>query len=139
MLLCAPVFAVLAGLGAEWLDFRALRVPFLLAVGLGALATAHAAVGMRAGARNFARAALIRAAMWSAVEAVYVLLHAARREAFHADRFGPQWSQAVGLIAAHALFLGLPTGIAVALLLRAPALRQRLQRRVRAAGVEAAP
>jgi len=29
---------------------------------------------------------------------------------FHAERFGPQPLQAVGLVAAHGVFLGAPTG-----------------------------
>ena len=40
-----------------------------------------------------------------------MLLHVAGGERFDAERFGPQWRQALGLIGVHALFLGAPTGV----------------------------
>ena len=46
-----------------------------------------------------------------------MIIHAARGQAFEAERFGPQWAQALGLIGVHALFLGAPTGIAAGALL----------------------
>jgi hypothetical protein len=179
----APVAAVLAGMAAQWLDFRELRWPLLALVGLGVLATAWALTPGRegaggrskrrpyttahkvhagavaggrskqrpyaphevhagavaggtqrpyaaptldadgdrvAGARGeqrpytaggaFLLTVMLGVATWAAAETVYVLLHVALGERFEAERFGPQPAQALGLIAAHALFLGLPTG-----------------------------
>lgn len=123
-----PLVAVLAGMAAEWLDFRALRAPLLLMVGLGVLATAHRLIGVRTGWRPFALAVLLGAATWAAAEATYTIIHAALGQQFHAERFGPQWSQALGLVAAHGLFLGAPTGAAAGLMLQAPALWRRLRR-----------
>ncbi|MHB8514871.1 MAG: hypothetical protein ACYDCT_05710, partial [Dehalococcoidia bacterium] len=60
----APLAAVLAGIGAEWLDFRALRVPFLLVVGCGVLATSYALSWTRPGGRRFALTALVGVATW---------------------------------------------------------------------------
>jgi len=134
LVLGAPVVAVLAGMAAEWLDFRALRVPLLLMVGFGVLATASRLVGARAGGtfataswRPFALAVLLGAATWAAAEGVYTIIHVVLGHQFHADRFGPQWSQAVGLIAAHGLFLGAPTGAVAGLMLQAPSLFRRLK------------
>ena len=124
----APLVAILAGIGAEFLDFRALRVPFLFGVGFGVLATSYALFGTRASRRNFVLTALIGAATWAGAETLYTILHPLRGEMFHADRFGPQWAQALGLIAAHGLFLGLPTGITAAVMLHVPWLRTRMRR-----------
>ena len=128
MLMGAPLVALLGGMSAEWLDFRALRLPLLLAVGLGVLATSYAISGTRTGVRPFLWTVAVGAVTWAAAEAVYAVIHVAAGERFHAERFGPQWSQALGLIAAHGLFLGAPTGIAAALMLHAPALVRRLRR-----------
>ncbi len=126
LLLGAPLVAVLAGLSAEWLDFRALRMPLLLMVGFGVLATAYVLSGTRAGPRPFATTVLVGAATWAAAEALYCVLHVALGHRFHADVFGSsQPVQAVGLIAAHGLFLGAPTGVAAALMLHAPSWRRR--------------
>jgi hypothetical protein len=54
---------------------------------------------------------IIGTSTWAAAEMLYVIIHGARGEAFEAERFGPQWAQALGLIGVHALFLGAPTGI----------------------------
>ncbi|HEY8172276.1 MAG TPA: hypothetical protein VIH21_04250 [Dehalococcoidia bacterium] len=121
----APTVALLAGLAAEWLDFRALRYPLLLLVGLGVLSTALT-LFRRDGARPLLATVVLGAVTWAAAESLYVALHAARGEAFDAARFGPQWSQALGLIGVHGLFLGVPTGIAAALVLAAS---QRMRRR----------
>ncbi|MHB8377516.1 MAG: hypothetical protein ACYDEB_11245 [Dehalococcoidia bacterium] len=134
----APLAAVLAGIGAEWLDFRALRVPFLLVVGCGVLATSYALSGTRPGRRRFALTALVGVATWGGGEALYTIIHASRGELFHAERFGPQPAQALGLIGVHALFLGLPTGLAAAAALHLPWLRARLGRRGAGADAEAA-
>lgn len=115
-------------MSAEWLDFRTLRIPLLLLVGFGVLATAYAAGGARGGWRSFAMTVLIGAATWAAAQAVYVVIHVASGERFEADRFGPQWSQAIALVAAHGAFLGTPTGIAAAIILRIPPLRTRASR-----------
>jgi hypothetical protein len=128
LLLGAPIVAVLGGMAGEWLDFRALRVPLLIVVGFGVLATAYAAGGARGGWRAAAATVFIGAATWAASQTVYAAIHLASGERFHAERFGPQWSQAITLIAAHGAFLGAPTGIAAAILLRMPTLRSRSTR-----------
>ena len=65
-------------------------------------------------------------AAWAAAETLYVVLHAAQGERFDAERFGPQWRQALGLIGVHAVVLGAPTGIVAGVLLQAnAALRRR--------------
>lgn len=128
LLLAAPIAALLIGLSAEWLDFRALQVPLLFLAGFGILATAYAIDGTQVGRWPFVRTAGIGFATWAGAQSVFVLLHLARGESFDAGRFGPQWAQALGLIAAHGLFLGLPTGVVAALMLGSPALRRRLSR-----------
>ena len=110
--------ALIVGAGGEWLDFRALRVPILLAVGLCLLA-AVCSVPARGGIRDFVRTSVVGAATWGTGGVLYVMIHVARSESFDASRFGPQWSQALGLIVVHALLLGLPTGIGVAALMQA--------------------
>ena len=115
--------AVLAGMAAEWLDFRELRAPLLLMVGFGVLATAHAINGTRGGWRRFAVTVLIGVATWAGAQTVYAIIHVASGERFDAEQFGPQWSQALALIAAHGLFLGAPTGLVAAMLLRVAAWR----------------
>jgi hypothetical protein len=138
MLAGAPVAAVLAGLGAEFVDFRELRVLFLLGVGFGVLSTSYALTGARPGWRTLGVAAAAGVATWGAGEAIYTIIHASRGELFHAERFGSQPMQALGLIAAHGLFLGLPTGLAAGAMLHAPWLRARLRDRRDGARVEAA-
>ena len=128
LLLGAPIVALLAGTAAEWLDFRELRAPLLLMVGLGVLATAYAVNGTRGGWRPLVWTVLIGVATWAGAQGVYAIIHAASGERFHADRFGPQWSQAMALIAAHGVFLGAPTGLAAAILLRVAGLRARALR-----------
>lgn len=126
LLFGAPLGAVVGGMAGEWLDFRALRVPLLVAVGLGVLATAYAIHGTGGGWRRFAATVLIGVATWAAAQSIYAVLHLMGGERFHAERFGPQWSQAIALIAAHGAFLGAPTGLAAALMLRIPIVRGRL-------------
>jgi len=142
----APVAAALAGVTAEWLDVRALRYPLLLMVLAGVAATAFAIEsrgrdvanasdpargrGQESGRgkplrQRVVRALIIGVSTWAAAEMLYVIIHAARGEAFEAERFGPQWAQALGLIGVHALFLGAPTGIVAGALLR---VRARLWR-----------
>jgi hypothetical protein len=120
----APTVALAAGIAAQWLDFRALREPILLFVGLGVLATAIALARGRGGWRAFAIALATGIATWAAAETLYVILHVALGERFDAPRFGAQWSQALGLIGVHALFLGAPTGAVAGLLLQIPAVRR---------------
>jgi hypothetical protein len=113
----APAAALAAGLAAEWLDFRALRVPLLVMVGFGVVGTAAVATrGVRA-LRAFAIAVLAGVVTWSVAEAVYCIVHVALGERFEAERFGPQPMQALGLIAAHGVFLGAPTGAVAGVLL----------------------
>jgi hypothetical protein len=127
LLFSAPAVALAAGLAAEWLDFRALRYPLLLSVLVGVLATSLA---LSARTRPRIRDAMITVAIgvatWGAAETIYVVIHTLRGEAFHAERFGPQWSQAFGLIAVHAFALGAPTGVAAALLQRVVQSRMRV-------------
>lgn len=125
MLLAAPAVALLAGVAAEWLDFRALRVPLLMLVGCGVLLTALAVLRGRRGWRAAATTLLLGAATWGAAETLYVLIHTATGQRFDAPRFGPQPAQALGLIGVHAAFLGLPTGAAAAALLHVPTLIRR--------------
>lgn len=128
LLLAAPAAAVALGCAAEWLDFRALRIVLLLIAGFGTLATSATALRGRRGIVPFLAAAGIGAATWGGAQVVYAIIHAASGERFDAPRFGPQPAQALGLIAAHALFLGLPTGIVAGALLHAGALRRRIGR-----------
>ena len=121
----APLVAVLAGVSAEWLDFRALRIPLLLLIGFGVLATAYSVIGARRGWRPFAATVLVGVATWAGGQSIYAIIHAAAGEQFHADRFGPQWSQAIALIAAHGAFLGAPTGLVAAVILWVLAMRAR--------------
>lgn len=123
----APGVAVIAGVAAEWLDVRALRYPLLLVVGLGVLATAWALIGRRRDARTFALAVGIGFATWAAAETLYVIIHTVRGTPFEAERFGPQWAQALGLIAVHGAFLGAPTGLVAAVMLHAAPLWRRLR------------
>ena len=125
MLLGAPVAAALAGIAAEWLDFRALRFPLLLTVGSGVLLTTIAMLHGRRGWRAAAATVLLGAATWGAAETLYALLHIVTGQRFDAPRFGPQPAQALGLIGVHAVFLGLPTGAVAAALLHARALARR--------------
>lgn len=131
----APVAAALAGVSAEWLDFRALRYPLLLLVLTGVLATAHtiesrgrgqeSGRGRRRPYSALVRTLIIGVLTWAAAETLYVMVHAARGEAFEAERFGPQWVQALGLIGVHGLVLGAPTGIAAGVLLQVRSLFRR--------------
>ena len=124
-----PLVATLAGISAEWLDFRALRYPLLLMVLAGVVATAYALFAARGGIRAFVLTVLLGVVTWAAAETLYVIIHAASGQSFDAPRFGAQWSQALGLIAVHAGVLGTPTGLLAALLLRVPRLLDRLIRR----------
>lgn len=126
--MAAPVVAVLAGLAAEWLDFRALRVPLLTMVGLGVLGTSYAVTRGRPGMPEFLVTIGLGGLTWAGAESVYALVHVARGEMFHLDAGGPQAVQAVALIAAHGVILGLPTGLAVAILVHAIGLRRTAPR-----------
>lgn len=124
LVLGAPAAAVLAGLAAEFLDFRALRYPLLLIVLAGVVATAYALGGGRSGVAPFALAVAAGVASWAAAETLYVALHLARGQEFETTRFAPEWAKALWLIAAHGVFLGLPTGVAAGLVLQAVAWRR---------------
>lgn len=123
----APAAALAAGLAAEWLDFRALRYPLLLTVGAGVLATAWSLFGRRPNIAALLLTVALGAATWAAAEAVYVVLHAALGGRFSFEAAGPQWAQAVLLIALHASLLGVPTGVAAALALRMIAALRRVR------------
>jgi hypothetical protein len=123
MLLAPPGAAVAAGMAAEWLDFRALRYPLLLMMLLAVVATALARESRREirsgfAAREFLLIIGIGVATWGAAETLYVVIHALRGEPFEAERFGPQWAQALGLIAVHAVVLGATTGAVAAVIVR---------------------
>jgi len=127
LLLAAPGAALLDSVAAEFFDFRALREPLLLMVGLGVLATSYALYDDRPGLRPFALTSAFGVATWALAISGYAVLHAARGGAFD---FGPmadspQLVQALGLIAAHGILLGGPTGLAAALLLLASGRRPR--------------
>jgi len=119
MLLAAPAAALAGGFAAEWLDFRELRVPLLLMVGLGVVLTARAAFAGRPALTAAALTVALSVATWAAAEAVYVVLHVATGQRFNFEAFDSQPAQAIGLIAAHGVFLGAPTGAAAALALLA--------------------
>ena len=112
LLLAAPATALAAGIAAEWLDFRALRYPLLLMVALGVMVTARALLGPRFEWQALAVTAGVGMAAWGAAETVYVVLHVAQGERFSFEAFDSQPAQAAGLIALHAILLGLPTGLA---------------------------
>jgi hypothetical protein len=94
-------------------------------VGFGVLATAYSVNGTRRGWRRFGATVLIGIATWAGAQSVYAMIHIGGGERFHADRFGPQWSQAIALIAAHGAFLGAPTGLVAAVVLWVAANRAR--------------
>jgi len=117
--LAAPAAAALAGIAAEWLDFRALRWPILALMVAGAAATTGAVAGGRGGWRAFGIAVVTGVLAWALAQCVYVIIHVARGGVFDVSR-GPeaQWAQALVLIAAHGVALGLPTGVAAGVLLQ---------------------
>jgi hypothetical protein len=119
-LLAAPLMATTAGLMSHWWDPRQ---ALLLPMGLAVLATAWAMSSGRHGWFLFFLSVGVGAAAWGFAQTVYVCAHALAGEPFDAERFGPQGAQAIGLIAAHALFLGVPTGAVAGLLLNLPPLR----------------
>jgi hypothetical protein len=125
LILGAPAAAIIAGVAAERVDFRAMRYPILLMMLAGVVATAYA-LDWRAAERGDRRAvpgAMLRSVLlgvvtWGAAQTLYFILHVALGERFDAPRFG-QPLQALGLIAAHALFLGAPTGLVAGAILNA--------------------
>lgn len=128
MLFAAPFAAILAGMAAQWLDFRALRLPLLLLVLAGVMATSIALSRARRPAAALGVCVVVGALTWAGAQVVYTILHAASGQEFSFGRLGgPQPVQALGLIAAHAAFLGLPTGVAAGIALLA-ARRARLLR-----------
>jgi MFS family permease len=119
LVLGAPVAAVLAGMASEWLDFRALRWPLLAMVLAGVLMTSWALSGQRGGWRAFVGAVIVGIATWGMAETLYVIIHVLSGERFDAERFGTQPTQALGLIAVHAVALGGPTGAVAGVLMQA--------------------
>ena len=115
--LAAPLAAVLAGFAGQYADFRSLREPILLVVGLGVLATGWAFTREAGAWRTILLAAAIGTATWGGAQLVYVILHVLSGEPFEMERIDPQWAQAITLVAAHAAFLGVPTGLVAGLLL----------------------
>ena len=110
LLVAAPAAALAAGVAAEWLDFSALRYPLLLVVLIGVVLTAWALFGGRKGWRVLAVTFPLGVFTWAAAQTVYVVLHLVQGERFNFEVFDSQPAQAVGLIIAHGVFLGLPTG-----------------------------
>lgn len=104
--------AFVAGALSAFTDFRALREPILVMMVIAVALSAASLVRDKRGWRPFLTALALGPAAWAGAQVVYVLLQAIRGEPLEADRFGPQWAQALGLIGAHALFLGVPTGAA---------------------------
>jgi hypothetical protein len=119
-ILPVALVALAAGLSAEFLDFRALRVPILLLVLSGVIAGVRLVNIGRPGHR-IAIALVSGAAAWGGAQLVYAVIHASRGRTFdfNAWPWEAQASQAAGLILAHAVFLGLPTGIAAAVVVEA--------------------
>jgi hypothetical protein len=115
----APTVALVAGVAAEFLDFRELRAPLLALVGAGVLATAYSFAGTRTGVRPFAVALATGVLTWAGAEAAYSVLHFAAGGQFELSAGGPQPVQALALIALHGVLLGVPTGVAAGLLLQA--------------------
>jgi hypothetical protein len=111
-------------MAAEWLDFRALRVPLLVMVGFGVLATLLALSRGERGPRTFVRGVAVGFTTWAGAASVYAVIHVAAGQRFEAERFGPQWSQAVMLVLAHGAFLGAPTGAVASLLAQLPLARR---------------
>lgn len=109
-LFAAPVAAVAAGMGAEWLDFRALRYPLLLMMGLGVVVTGYALVGDRTGWKAAVKTVVLGVSAWAAAQTFYVVLHLALGGRLNFEMFDSQPAQAAGLIVAHGVFLGAPTG-----------------------------
>jgi ABC-type Co2+ transport system permease subunit len=66
-------------------------------------------------------------ALWGAEQIVYAVTHLAAGESFSADRFGPQWLQAIMLVLAHATLLGVPSGLVAGLILYLARSRRRQQ------------
>jgi hypothetical protein len=122
--------ALAAGLSAEYLDFRALRVPILLLVLAGVIASVRLLDIGRTGHR-IAAVLVTGAAAWGGAQVVYAVIHASRGRTFefNAWPWESQASQAAGLILAHAVFLGFPTGIAASAVVEAWTwLRRRTSR-----------
>lgn len=112
----AAAAAITTGLLSALTEFREWRELILVMMVAGA---AMGAAGLHRGSddrRLTLTAFVLGPAMWALAQIVYVMVQLGRGEPFEADRFGPQWAQALGLIAAHAVFLGTPTGVAAALL-----------------------
>jgi hypothetical protein len=112
----APAAAIAAGLFSSLTEFREWQELILVMMVAGAAAGAVGLAGDRDGRRLALTALALGPAMWAGAQVVYVAVQLVQGDPFEADRFGPQWVQAVGLIAAHAVFLGVPTGLAAALL-----------------------
>jgi hypothetical protein len=119
LLSAAPFAAVIAGLATHWWD---LRQALLLPVGLAVLATSFALAKRRTRWQAFLLAVAVGAVTWGGAQTVYILAHLVAGEPLDAGRFGPQWAQALGLVAAHVVFLGIPTGAVAGLLLNLPPL-----------------
>src|SRR2546430_1354127 len=114
----AGVGALVVGAGGLVRDSRALPVTSMTVDGLMVLVAA-CSFSRRDGVHDLVRTSVVGAGTWGIGGGLYVIIRVARGESFDASRFGPQWSQAIGLSAVHALLLGLPTGIAVAALMQA--------------------
>jgi hypothetical protein len=97
----------------------------LLPVGLAILATSFVLADGRRGWRTWLQSVLVGAVTWAGAQVVYVFAHIVAGVPLDAERFGPQWAQALGLIVAHAVFLGIPSGAVAGLLLNIPPLRGR--------------
>ncbi len=116
----APLAAVISGVCAH---FFADRQPLLIPMMIGIVATSFALARGGTGLRVFLLALAVGFLAWGGEQIVYSITHVAAGEQFEAERFGPQWAQVLGLTLAHAVFLGLPSGLLAGLLLHVPPLR----------------
>ena len=116
----APLAAVVSGVLAH---FVADRQPLLIPMTIGIVATSFALARGRKGPRVFLLALGVGFLAWGGEQIVYSITHVIAGERFEAERFGPQWAQVLGLTFAHAVFLGLPSGLLAGLLLHVPPLR----------------
>lgn len=115
------MLATASGIAAH---FFSERQPLLVPTSVAVVMASYALSGGLPFRRALAVSVGVGFALWGFEQAVYAVVHVASGEEFTADRFGPQWSQALLLILAHATLIGVPSGVVAALLLRMPPLRR---------------
>lgn len=122
LLATALGLAVVSGIGAHVMTDRQ---PLLLPMSIAVFAAAYALTATARPARLVIVSLAAGAALWGLEQVVYAITHVAAGDEFTADRFGPQWLQALALIGAHATLIGLPSGLVAALVLLLPPIRKR--------------